>query len=143
MFSYKSVGGECLSSSVSFYKTKKIVYVFFILLAIIIIALIYFQDKKINLVLKQDEIVTVITAPNYNEVEYLSSNIEVEKLIDYLNALEYKRVLMNNSKGWQIYIKSRSYSITIQSPYIQINGFWYKSKGLTLDAISNFYNTQD
>lgn len=109
----------------------------------IILALIYFQEKKINLVLKQDEIVTINTAPNYNEVEFLSSNSEVEKLIDYLNALEYKRVLMNNSKGWQIYIKSSSYSITIQSPYIQINGFWYKSEGLTLDEISKFYMSQD
>ncbi len=129
--------------TLSFFKTKKNVYIFFFLLVMIILALIYFQEKKINLVLKQDEIVTINTAPNYNEVEFLSSNSEVEKLIDYLNALEYKRVLMNNSKGWQINIKSSSYSITIQSPYIQINGFWYKSEGLTLDEISKFYMSQD
>jgi len=132
-----------LRLTLSFFKTKKNVYIFFFLLVMIILALIYFQEKKINLVLKQDEIVTINTAPNYNEVEFLSSNSEVEKLIDYLNALEYKRVLMNNSKGWQINIKSSSYSITIQSPYIQINGFWYKSEGLTLDEISKFYMSQD
>ena len=109
----------------------------------VILVLIYVQEKKIHLVLKEDEIVKISSSPNYDEVAYHSQDLEVENLIEYLNELTYKRVVINASKGWQIAIKSRSYNILIQSPYIQINGFWYKSDGLNIEAISKFYIRQD
>lgn len=84
------------------------------------------------------------TAPPKSK--YIDKEKDVDKVIEFINSIDKKKVEQEDINGWEFWIENKGiekYSITFIGNKMKINKTWYKINANELKKLRELYNELD
>lgn len=131
-------------------KRSKIIWIIIILLIFSVFYLFFNSKNNVKFKLDTDKknvSSIIIKSSKDNEAKYISNKNEINKIINYLNSLDYVEQTSNIKTEYDYFIKivkkqnnSATY-LEISDEYIMVRGIFYKSSSKIISDIEKIYES--